>query len=244
MFMKVAVLLPAKEINNDLNRAIASIISQSFFLKNDYEIFLVDNSQSGDIFKKLERNAKTTILKCSQKGIVPALNTGIFEILNRKDIKYIARIDSDDEWLPQKLERQFEILLKDPEIKICGTQMRLIKKNENTVLPFENSFYPTESEGIKRWLYNGANPFCHPSVIYNKEIFKTIGVYDSNYKYAEDIDLWLRAAKYFKFANTSELLINYTFENKGETYNKIQQGNATLAFVRTMENKKYNDCFV
>jgi len=241
--MKVAVLLPTKEINSDLDRAIASVIRQSFFAKNDYEIFLIDNSQSGDN-KKLNHNDKTTIIKCSQKGIVPALNTGLFEILNRKDIKYIARIDSDDEWLPQKLEKQFEILLRDPEIKICGTQMRLIKKNENTVLPFENSFYPTENEEIKRWLYNGANPFCHPSVVYNKEIFKIIGVYDSNYKYAEDIDLWLRAAKYFKFANTSEFLINYTFENKGESYDKIQQGNAILAFIRTLENKKHNDCFI
>lgn len=232
----IAILIPVKNAIETIERCLMSVENQTFFKsqKNHYSIYLVNNNSTDETIEQTKKFKNIIHLECHENGIVPTLNTGLFEIMNDKTIKYIARLDADDEWEVKKIEKQMQFLLSNEEYDICGTQIKMIKKNKNTTLPFQNSFYPTEDSEIKTWLYSKRNPLCHPSVIFNKRIFYKLGGYDENYRYAEDLDLWLRASRYFKFYNINDFLMNYTYDNRNNDYNQKQYNNSALAYNRTI----------
>lgn len=235
--MKLAILLPirngAKTILNCLN----SIYNQTAFKsdKFNYEIILVDNNSNDNLKEKIKDLKNIKYLFCETQGIVPAMNTGIYYIMNKKDFKYIARIDVDDTWHKTKIEKQLNLLLTNKNIDICGTQMHFLSEDQEISLPFEFTNYPIENQDIKQFLMKGMNPLGHSSVIYKKDIFLKFGGYDETYKYAEDFDLWLKCLPFFTFANLSECLVDYKFNLK---YGDIQNNNAKLAYKRTMETFK------
>jgi glycosyltransferase involved in cell wall biosynthesis len=231
--MKLGILLPVKDSADTIDKCLYSIQNQTSFLNNnfDYEIVLIDNNSKDNLKEKIQKYKNIKYLSCGIDGIVPTLNTGLFNILNNSNIKYIARIDADDEWLPNKIEKQMTFLLDNKHIHICGTQMYFIKANEDVDLPFEITPYPIDDTSIKTSLINGMNPIGHPSVIYSKEIFLKFGGYDETYKHAEDLDLWLKCLKFFNFANINEPLVNYKFSKKW--YNEIQSKNCNLLNKRT-----------
>ena len=125
----LAILIPVKNNANIVARALDSVVNQTAFLNGTfkYQIFLVDNDSSDNLKQVVSKYKNLTYLSCKVPGIVAALNTGIFHIMSLPHIKYIARIDSDDMWLPNKIEIQFSYMLENPNIDICGTAIRFIR---------------------------------------------------------------------------------------------------------------------
>lgn len=231
--MKLAILLPVKDGVNTILECLNSIYNQTIFKKEEfaYEIVLVDNNSEDDLQNKIKNLPNIKYLFCKEKGIVPAMNTGIYYIMNEDKFQYIARIDVDDIWYKTKIEKQLNYLLVNKDISICGTQMRFIA-DDNLKIPFEYTNYPLDDNNIKKYLLNGLNPFGHSSIIYKKDIFLKVGGYDETYKYAEDFDLWLKCFSFCKFGNLSECLVDYKFSLK---YGNIQNNNANLAYKRFTE---------
>lgn len=231
--MKLAILLPVRNSSKIILNCLSSIYNQTSFKKNqfDYEIVLIDNNSEDDLKDKIKNLSNIKYLFCKEKGIVPAMNTGIYYIMNEKNFEYIARIDADDIWHSIKIEKQLNFLLENKNIDICGTQMRFISE-DSTILPFEYSNYPLDNNNIKKYLLNGFNPFGHSSIIYKKNIFLKVGGYDETYKYAEDFDLWLKCFSFCQFANLNEYLVDYKFSLK---YGNTQNNNASLAYKKFIE---------
>jgi len=239
--MKLAILLPVKNRAETINRAIDSVVNQTIFKNNlfDYEIVLVDNCSEDNLLEKIKGYKNIKYLFCSSPGIVPALNTGLYYILSKPEFEYVARIDGDDEWNKLKIEKQINFLLQNKDIDICGTQMEFIPEEQSTTIPFKFTQYPLEDNEIKKFILFGGNPFGHPSIIYKKEIFLKFGGYDETYKFAEDLDLWVKCLKYFKFANLPEVLVKYSFGNKDKTYQKIQSQSAKFILNKTIDFYTY-----
>lgn len=231
--MKIAVLLPVRNGAKTIKKAIDSVVNQTFFRKNQYKIYLVDNMSSDNLIEEIKNYNHLVYIKSPYLGIGAALNAGLYKIHNDDETEYIARMDQDDVWHLEKIEIQMNFLIQNKEIDICGTQMHFIKANENVILPFEFSQYPTDDMVIKQWLINGRNPMAHPSVIYKKYIFNFVGGYDDTYKYAEDLDLWLRCLSFCKFANINLPLVEYTYEPKA--YQHLQNRSAFLLNKRTQD---------
>jgi glycosyltransferase involved in cell wall biosynthesis len=209
--MKLAVLLPVKNGAKTICEAINSVDNQSFFhdQKHQYEIYLVDNNSTDNLIEVVQSlNTKIPInyLRCYEPGVAPALNSGLFKIMSRPDIDYIARIDADDVWMPNKIELQMEAIFS-MSIDICGTCMTFVYNGNREVRN-----YPSDDHDIKNWLIRGGNPMAHPSIIYHKGIFLYCGGYDENYKHAEDLDLWTRCYSRFKFHNVQQPLVDYHFD--------------------------------
>lgn len=219
----LAILIPVKNNANIISRALDSIVNQTAFInkKFKYQIFVVDNNSSDNLKEVVDNYENLTYLYCKTPGIVAALNTGIFQIMNSPNIKYIARIDSDDMWSNNKIELQFSYMLKNANIDICGTAIRFIRENF-----FQDFYYPERHEQIIDYLKTGQNPIAHPSVIYKKDIFLKCGGYDDTYEHNEDFDLWIRASKYFILHNIQEVLLHYNFERKSDAYHAKQDDNA------------------
>lgn len=227
----LAILIPVKDSANIVARALDSVVKQTDFLngKFKYEIFLVDNDSSDNLKEVINKYKNLTYLFCKIPGIVAALNTGIFHIMNLPHINYIARIDADDMWTSDKIEIQFSYMLKNPNIDICGTAIRFIAGDA-----FREWHYGEKHDQIIGDMQIGQNPIAHPSVIYKKNIFYKCGGYDETYKYNEDLDLWMRASKYFVFHNMPNVLLYYTCSKKNEAYQKEQNDNAKKLQIRNL----------
>lgn len=230
----LAILIPIKNNAQNVEKALQSIEQQTAFLNNkyNYKIVLIDNDSKDNLQEKIFKYKNLIYLFCKTPGIVAALNTGLFYIMNMPEIKYIARIDSDDYWASNKIEKQFDYMLNNPKIDICGTAIRFIKDG------FFNEWHYGEShDQIMADLDIGQNPIAHSSVIYKKEIFLKCGGYDESYKYAEDLDLWMRASKHFIFHNMQDVLLHYSNEKKLDKYYEEQKENVKKIYLRKLIDK-------
>lgn len=190
-----------------IQRAINSVINQTYFKDHPYEIVLVDNNSTDDLRGQVLKYS-LNLLNCSVQGVAPALNFGIAHSIVNPKVTHIARLDADDEWLPNKLEIQMKFM-EEHNLDICGTGMRFHYENG-----YRDVLYPSHHRQIYSYLYNGNNPIAHPSVIIKKEVFLHTGGYDEWYKGAEDHDLWVRAINKFKLGNVPQILVNYSLDSK------------------------------
>ena len=113
--MKISVIIPTYNRKHTLERAIKSVLSQTF---NVAEIIVV-NDGSNDGTEQWLKNKFPAITLLSQPniGVSGARNAGI----RAAKEQWVAFLDSDDEWLSDKLERQCSALQKEPEVLFCHT---------------------------------------------------------------------------------------------------------------------------
>lgn len=199
---KVSIVIPVKNCSESIEKSIDSVIKQTF---KDFEIIVVDNISSDSTIEKIEsfNDKRIKIIKCETPGIVPALNTGLYN----SNSPIIARQDGDDIWYPTKLEKQIKVLDDKKEVDICGTQIRLVSIAGDVI---DDKFrYPINDVAIKSWLLTGKNAIAHPSVIFRRNILLRVGGYDDTYPISEDHHMWLRCIKWFNFQNLGEVLVDY-----------------------------------
>ncbi|HOJ64138.1 MAG TPA: glycosyltransferase [Spirochaetota bacterium] len=179
----VSVIIPVYNREIELKRAIKSVLNQSF---QDFEIIVIDDGSSIDIKRIIEEfNSDRLVYLRNEKnkGISFSRNRGIS--LAKGDL--IAFLDSDDEWLKDKLKKQIEYL-NNTQYRIVHTEEIWIR-NGKRVNP------------KKRHTKSGGNIFIQSlelclispsSVLIKKEIFEEYGLFDEDLLVCEDYDLWLR----------------------------------------------------
>lgn len=199
---KVSVIMPVYNREHYLIDAIESITRQTF---DDFEFIIVDDYSTDRSFFIAEQYAKQDsrihlFHNKYKKGIVGSLQTAIDTCRG----EFIARMDSDDISLPQRLENQVKYLNQNSDISACGSWVRLIGANEGVIWEL-----PTEPEVIKAtMLFCGA--IANPSVMIRRDVFFEKGYsYDDEFKVAEDYDFWTRITKTEKISNIAEILLEY-----------------------------------
>ena len=206
---KVSIVMPVHNGEKTISRSFKSLADQSY---RDFETVLVNNNCTDETLNIADSFADTInlrVVECTTPGIVPALNTGIYN----SDSPYIARQDDDDYWYPTKLEKQVQFLEDNPEISIVGTRMRLLDQDgtpQEIGTYGKPVTYPTEDADIRLMMMLGQNPLCHPAVVMKREVPLFVGGYSHFFHLAEDLHLWLKAFPFFKFANLPEVLVDYT----------------------------------
>ena len=114
--MNISVVIPTYNRKHTLPRAIASVLNQTL---QPTEIIMVDDgSTDGTADWIQETYPRINPIRQSNKGVSAARNIGI----KSAKCDWIALLDSDDEWLPDKLERQVEAFNQNPGIKLCHTE--------------------------------------------------------------------------------------------------------------------------
>ena len=170
----------------DFVRAIKSIEWQD--CKYIQEIIIV---KDGLISKELENFLKNYSFKFSHKIISLNNNRGLgiaMKIGSENCMgKYIARFDTDDINLPNRLSTQIPILESDHKIGLVSSAV--FEKSTNNKI-----FYKIPYKKSLKKIINKFNPINHPTVIMNKAILFEVGNYE-NVKYFEDYYLWLKFVK-------------------------------------------------
>jgi glycosyltransferase involved in cell wall biosynthesis len=187
---RVSVLLPVRNGARTLARAIATVQSQTF---RDWELIAVDDGstdESGALLESLaRRDPRIRVLRQGALGLVTALNAG----LDAARGEWIARMDADDECLPDRLEAQTAFLQEHPEIGLVGSLVEFVASQENGTgyalhVAWLNSVVSADDVDIARFI---ESPFAHPSVMFRRELAETRGRYLEG-DFPEDYELWLR----------------------------------------------------
>ena len=180
--MHVSVIIPTYNRKHTLKRAIQSVYIQSL---PPFEIIVVDDG-SNDGTKEWVKQKYPDIKYIYQKnsGVSSARNKGIK--IARGD--WIALLDSDDEWLPNKLNEQINRIKLNLDVKILHSNEIWIRNGVRV-----NQMKKHKKFG--GYIFEKCLDMCRispSSVMLKKAIFNDIGTFDESLKVCEDYDLWLR----------------------------------------------------
>jgi glycosyltransferase involved in cell wall biosynthesis len=135
-------------------------------------------------------------------GLSASLNLGI----ESAKAPFIARIDSDDIMMPDRLEIQFNYLKSNSEISVVGSWCIIIDSHGK---PLKIRKYPFGGILLKLYFHYRCG-LAHPAVMFRKHDVLNVGGYNAKLKFCEDLDLWLRfIGKGYNIQNIQEPLIYY-----------------------------------
>lgn len=196
--MDVSVIIPMYNAESSIQRCVSSVVNQTY--KGSVEIIIVNDGSTDKgrllIDDYIVKNEHINIILINKEngGVSSARNEG----MKVSSGDFIAFLDSDDEWLPSKLQRQIEIFRKDNSIDFLagiifeapeeqnGRLREIVLKN----LIFKNYFQPS-------------------TVIMKKEVYAAVGEFNESQRFAEEGNYFMRIANQFKCALLYERLIVY-----------------------------------
>ncbi len=134
------------------------------------------------------------------QGPAAARNAGILQARG----EFVAFLDSDDEWLPGKLEAQLRYFRENPDSLICQTEEIWIRKGKRV-----NPMKKHKKEG--GWIFERSLELClvSPSaVMVRRKFFDEVGLFDESFPACEDYELWLRASARFPIGLVEKPYVN------------------------------------
>ncbi len=196
----VSILMPVYKTAAYLREAVDSMLAQTF---KDFELIVLNDCSPDDAEKILDTYDDPRIVRYKGEknvGLSNVLNVGI-EMARGK---YIARMDSDDISIPNRLQLQVDYLEAHPEIDLASVGMRLFGAKEGTWIRERNP----EKVKIEALFHS---PVLHASSVWRKDSFERQGLrFRQEMVPAEDYDLWTRAMlKGLKLVNLPEVLYEY-----------------------------------
>ncbi|MBV2127136.1 MAG: glycosyltransferase family 2 protein [Candidatus Thiodiazotropha sp. (ex Ctena orbiculata)] len=180
--MSVSVIIPTYNRAHTLPRAIDSVLSQT---RPPLEIIVVDDGSDDDTARLMtDRYSQCDYQYQSNQGFSSARNLGIKKARG----EWIALLDSDDRWLPDKLQLQLESLTDSPHYRLCHSNELWIRKGVRV-----NQLRKHEKSG--GMIFQRCLPLCvisPSSAILHRTLFDDFGLFDTELPACEDYDLWLR----------------------------------------------------
>jgi glycosyltransferase involved in cell wall biosynthesis len=195
--VEVSVIIPAYNRGWIIKEAIDSVLSQTF---DGYELIVVDDGSNDNTAEILESyGIKLRIIHQTNQGVSAARNRGIMASSGQ----LIALLDSDDLWLPEKLDRQMSFFRNNPDAMICQTQEIWIR-NGKRVNPCKHH------KKLSGMIFEPSLNLClvSPSaVMFKRELVDMVGFFDECLPACEDYDLWLRISPAYPIYLIDEPLI-------------------------------------
>ncbi|MDQ7786444.1 MAG: glycosyltransferase family 2 protein [Thermodesulfovibrionales bacterium] len=225
-----SVIIPTHNRANLLSQAIQSVLNQTY---NNFELIIIDDHSTDntqEIIKAFSDSRIKSIVNDHKKGAAGARNAGIFKAMGQ----WVAFLDDDDIWFPQKLELQYDM------IHNVGKIVGLIYTGY-AVYDFDKmkevQIITPEKEGWiqKDLLYtNCIGPPC--SVIIRKSLLEQIKGFDDDFPAYQDCDLYVRIAGLAQIAYIKDTLLYVrTSGNDRISVNPQKKLDGFLLF-----QKKYN----
>ncbi len=179
---QVSVIIPTYNRGWTIREAVDSVLIQDY---KDFELIVVDDGSTDNTPEVLDAYCGVIkVFRQENKGVSAARNRGIAEASGR----FIAFLDSDDLWFPQKLSRQVEFFNTTPDALICQTEEIWIR-NGVRVNPKKRHKKPS---GM---IFEPSLALClvSPSaVMIRRSLLEVVGNFDETLPACEDYDLWLR----------------------------------------------------
>lgn len=207
----VSVVIPSFNMARFVRDAVESALNQTY---TDFELIVVDDGSNDDTEHILQPyRGRICYFKQANSGVSAARNRGI-ELARGQ---YVAFLDADDLWLPDKLELQMQAFdrQKDLALVACGYSVR--RSDGKTVMRnVVRKNYPTRTELFKALSICQLIPGCASGVMIKKKCFSEVGVFDTTLMMGEDWDMWLRVISQYGayFVERILVVIRMTYDEK------------------------------
>lgn len=221
---KVSIVIPIYNAEKFISGTIESVIAQTY---PDWEIIAVNDGSTDktpEILSKYKKglSKKLQVITQENSGVSIARNKGISVARG----KYVAFLDHDDLWMPEKLETQVKLLNSNKELGLVYTDSYVIDERgdvqKDTLI---KSIISKNILRIKVFRGNIFNElFCIDFIpllaaMVRKEVFDKVGMFDTKYKISEDYDLFLKIAEIYPIDFVEQPLAKYRVHSGGGSKN-------------------------
>ena len=198
--MYVDVIIPTFNRAHLLQRAIESVLNQTY---KEFKLYIVDDGSTDntlELLKKYQGHPQIVVHTQTNHGVSAARNYAV----RHSHSPWISFLDSDDEWLPQKLESQIRYLKLHPQCRFLHSEEIWIRNGVRVNPKVKHNKGPDE-------LFKRSLEFCliSPStVIMRKDLFLEHGMFDETFTVCEDYDLWLKILAHEEIGFLPDYLTN------------------------------------
>ena len=211
----VSIVLPTFNRLKHLRPAVDSVFAQTF---TDWELIIADDGSEGETAAYLETLAQlpqVTVLRLPHTGNLGALRNTAWQAGRGE---YIAFLDSDDVWLPEKLAAQVASLERHPARGWSHTSFAVIDESGGLFTGAHARWWSAAEGWVLEGLIKMEAVIAIPSVIVRRQLLERVGGFDDSLRVCEDYDLWLRVAGLSEIDSVPETLL-YKRTHRESYYN-------------------------
>ncbi len=211
---KVSIIIPTYNSANTIEETIVSVQQQSF---TNWELIIIDDGSQDNTVEVIKNIAESRIKLFSDKngGVAVARNRGIAQATG----DFIAFLDADDLWTPDKLKLQIEALNQNPKAKVAYSWTSFIDENGKFLFSGKNLYYQGNVYSnllLTNFLLSGSN------ILICRDALQVVTSFRPDLPYVADWDFYLRLAKNFEFAVVPKYQILYR-QSANSMSSKIEQ---------------------
>lgn len=186
----VSIILPTFNRLQFLPQAIESVFAQTF---PRWELIIADDGSSGDTrayLQSLDHPPRVTVLWLPHSGKPAVARNAALRVAQGE---YVAFLDSDDQWLPGKLQTQLASLAAHPACGWSYTRFALMDAS-GALVPARGGNSPAPGGRILEKVLRGQLIIALPSVVVSRALLEQVGRFDEELVMCEDDELWLKLA--------------------------------------------------
>lgn len=231
----ISIVIPLYNKEKYIKATILNVLSQSF---SDFELIVI-NDGSTDRSSEIVKSIKDSRIKFYERenaGVSSARNYGV----KKSTYDYIAFLDADDIWLPNHLEELTSLINEYGDKAKVFTVNFARKYDQNTIIP--NRTYNDLDRGIILNYFRQVmrrdvvNSSC---ICIEKEAFVSVKGFDCRFTNGEDLDLWRRLAKKYRFAYSPILTVYYQMNAENNSSGKISRIKTSDNYINLSESESF-----
>ena len=204
----ITVIIPTFNRVNLLKETVESVRNQTF---RDFEIIVVNDGSTDGASEWLRKQTDLRVIEQSNLGIATARNNGAAAAKGL----WLAFLDHDDLWAPDKLLIQAEFVQTNPEVALVATRHVRLGKSFRE---------PKKPQWIKGDLFakEYSQSFIHTSsVMIRRDVFQQIDGFPTKYRFADEFDVWLKIAAAYPIAYFDRPLVFIRFYDSNTSHNRV-----------------------
>jgi glycosyltransferase involved in cell wall biosynthesis len=226
MIPTVTIIMPAHNSSQYLPESIESVLAQTF---QNFELLVIDDGSIDNtveiVRSYIKQDSRVKLISQTNQGVSATRNRGIYLSVS----EYVAFIDADDKWFPEKLSSHLESFKSDSNLGISFARVEFISPEGKAT-----GIATARLTKLKPQHFLYENPTITVSnLVIRQKVFQDIGCFDTSMNYAEDLDLLLRVitSNKWKIEGLNRVLMAYRTTTSGLSSNLycMEEGWETLA---------------
>lgn len=231
-----SVVIPLYNKENNIALTVDSVLNQDF---RDFEVLIVNDGSTDHSLSVVNKitDERVRVIDKSNGGVASARNMGIQAAI----YDWIAFLDGDDLWKPDYLSKMKKLINDFPEASFFGCQFIKKGKGEDRIVNsihgkrgYIDDFFQKQTEALL---------VSSSSVIVRKDCFDKTGYFNECYTRGEDLDMWCRLARNYKFAFEPTPLCYYLLDGEDRACKKKQPLNQYYLEFHLSDKSRYERKF-
>ena len=216
---QISVIIPAHNAEKTIRETVESVLHQTF---SNFELIVINDSSTDstlDIITSIQ-DPRIKVFSCKNGNAGASRNVGI----SNASGEFVAFLDADDIWTPEKLERQIQALEENPEAAVAYTWIDCIDEFGNFLR--HGSHFSISGDVLaelllRNFLDNGSNPLIRTKAL------SEVGGFDESLTNGEDWDMYLRLALRYHFVSVPFSFTLYRVTGKTKSYSNLFKSEAS-----------------